>query len=449
MTVWTPDQVAALAPDAGAAKAGQALASPAKWGALGRDARALWGECQGSGSKPYQTAVDEAGPGFRCTCPSRKFPCKHALGLLFLHAGRPGAVPEGAPPPWVAEWIAGREARAEKKAAPPSGEPAKAPDPEAQAKRAARRDERVAAGVEEAARWMEDVVRQGFGTLASRPRGFWETVAARLVDAQAPGAARRVREMAPLPHSGDGWPDRLLERLGRLHLLAEAFRRLDALPGPAQDEVRAALGWTVRQEEVAAAEGVRDRWAVLGQRVEEEDRLLVRRTWLRGEETGRGALLLAFAAARQPLEPGPPPGRVLDAELAFYPAAFPLRATIRARHGEPRPLAALGGHASVTEAAAAWADALARNPWIERIGVPLTGVVPVRHGGDWLLRDAVGAGLPVAPSASEAGWPLLALSGGRPVDVFGEWDGDGLVPLSVVAEGRFLPLAPSRAGAAA
>nr|WP_279163542.1 SWIM zinc finger family protein [Rhodococcus erythropolis] len=26
--------------------------------------------------------VDLRGPAYKCSCPSRKFPCKHALGLL-------------------------------------------------------------------------------------------------------------------------------------------------------------------------------------------------------------------------------------------------------------------------------------------------------------------------------------------------------------------------------
>ncbi|HEU4452748.1 MAG TPA: SWIM zinc finger family protein [Longimicrobium sp.] len=445
MSGWTAEQVAALAPDPASAKAGQGLAAPAKWVSAGRDARAFWGECSGSGAKPYQVSVDTVGPAFRCSCPSRKFPCKHGLGLLFLHAARPGAVAEGAQPAWVAEWIAGRDEKSEKQAAKAAAPPAEsAPDPEAQAKRAARREERVAAGMEELERWLEDLVRQGLASLPSRPPSFWETPAARLVDAQAPGAARRVRQLSAVAHSGDGWPERMLERLSLLHLLARAYARIDALPEASREDVRAALGFTLRQEDAAAGEGVRDQWAVLGQRVEEEDRLTVRRTWLWGRSTGRSALLLAFAAGRQPLEPGPPPGTEMDAELAFYPGAAPLRAVVRTR-AESHPLAEMPGHGSISDALAAYGAALAANPWTERIAVSLPSVVPV-DGTRWMLRDHDGAVIPIHPSASAVGWPLLALAGGRPVGVFGEWDGDHLLPLSAFADGRFHPLAPSYAG---
>ena len=43
--------------------------------------------------------------------------------------------------------------------------------------------------------------------------------------------------------------------------------------------------------------------------------------------------------------------------------------------------------------------------------------------------------LHVGPPAS---WQLLALSGGRPVDLAGEWDEDGVVPSSVWAGDRLI-----------
>ena len=63
---WTAEQILALAPDAGSAKAGKDLASPRKWVSLGHDGQAAWGECQGSGAHPYQTKIDLQGPAFHC-----------------------------------------------------------------------------------------------------------------------------------------------------------------------------------------------------------------------------------------------------------------------------------------------------------------------------------------------------------------------------------------------
>ena len=111
MSSWTSKQVVALAPDDKSAKAGQKLATPSKWSALGSDERAVWGACRGSGAKPYLVRIDLSEPAFKCSCPSRKFPCKHALALFFLFVEKPGALSQDAPPAWLTEWLAARDER--------------------------------------------------------------------------------------------------------------------------------------------------------------------------------------------------------------------------------------------------------------------------------------------------------------------------------------------------
>ena len=137
-------------------------------------------------------------------------------------------------------------ARAASRPAP--GEPPR--DPEAAAKRAAEREARVAAGVEDLRRWLRDAVRGGLGAGRLRAWDEWDAFAARLVDAQAPGAASRLRSLGGVAAGRpDGWPERLLSGLGLLHLLCEAYPRAD---GPLRDDVRALLGWNVGREEVLA-----------------------------------------------------------------------------------------------------------------------------------------------------------------------------------------------------
>src|SRR5687767_13947787 len=101
----------ALAPDPASASAGQSLANVKKWTGLGRGERAIWGLCQGSGKTPYQVRVDLSEPAFKCSCPSRKFPCKHGLALLLLFAKQAGDFTSGDEPAWVADWTTERAAR--------------------------------------------------------------------------------------------------------------------------------------------------------------------------------------------------------------------------------------------------------------------------------------------------------------------------------------------------
>jgi len=457
-TTWTPEQILALAPDDGSRKAGQGLANPGKWVSLGvqSDGQAAWGECQGSGASPYQTKIDLGEPAFHCSCPSRKFPCKHALGLFLILAGQPARFAQGEPPAWVATWLESRAKRAEQKARKQeaaAGEGAAPADPEQarraaerQAKTAAERLAKVEAGLNELELWLGDLVRRGLASLAAESYAFWETPAARLVDAQAPGLARLVRELAGLPASGEGWQERLLERLGRLALAIEGYRRIDTLPPETQADLRAVIGWTQSQEQLLAGAGagagegsessVNDDWVVLGRRVSEEDRLRVQRLWLWGQQSRRPALLLSFAHGMQPFDLSLPPGSSLSAELTFFPGAFPLRALVRQRHSSPAPATALPGCATIAEAVAAHAAALTRNPWLETYPLSLQAVVPVARNGQWIARDSAGQRLPLAPGFGR-GWHLLALGGGHPLSLFGEWDGDYLSPLSAFIGDQF------------
>src|SRR5574341_2349715 len=124
ISAWTSAQVLTLAPDNASAKAGQALASSHKWTTLGRNERALWGECPGSAKEPYQVQIDLSEPAFKGTCPSRKFPCRHALGLFLLFASQPTVLNEQAAPAWVSEWLVKRDQQAQHQQARTAKDPA-------------------------------------------------------------------------------------------------------------------------------------------------------------------------------------------------------------------------------------------------------------------------------------------------------------------------------------
>ena len=289
-------------------------------------------------------------------------------------------------------------------------DPAGPKDPRAAARRAQQRESRVASGLAELDQWLCDQARQGLAVSQQAGYGHWGDIAARMIDAQAPGLAERLRALASVPHSGAGWAGRLLEEYALLHLLAVAYRRRDELPPPLRETVRSRIGFSLRQADVLArGQPVRDHWQVLARRDLEQDRIRARRTWLRGRKTGRDALLLSFAAAGQPLDGSLTVGTDADADLVFYPGAVPLRAVVLARHhgsdgGPPSGLPPSGG------LLAGYAAALAADPWLDSWPAVLQ-VTPARAPAP-AVRDADGDALPLHPGAGDC-WPLFALSGGQ------------------------------------
>lgn len=467
---WTTERVTALAPDPASAKNGKGLASLNKWNNLGKHQQIIWGECKGSGKDPYRTQVDLSEPAFRCSCPSRKFPCKHGLGLLFLMVGQPTALTGETPPDWVIDWIASR-AKREEKQKQKINEPEKPINLEAQAKRAKARLNKVEAGLQELQVWLRDLIRQGLTSVRTESYQFWEQPAARMVDAQAPNLARQLRDIPSIIASGTGWESRLLARLGKLHLLLEGFRRMESLPLSIQADIRSQIGWTQSQSELISdlvtdleddsslsQKLQQDHWLVVGQQVEVEERLRVSRTWLWGKQSHRYALFLQFAHGNQPFETNFLLGNYLEAELAFFESAYPLRAIIKARQnsqlltptnrigGASRrqsltldyypPTEDVGGYETIDLAIASYSSALVQNPWLERFPMTLQQVIPLHQEGKWFVRDRAAKLLSIS-SRFERSWALLALSGGHPVTIFGEWNGDNFYPLSIWIGDKF------------
>jgi SWIM zinc finger len=418
--------VLALAPDVASAAAARKVAAPALWMGTGCAGGLVWGQCVGSGGAPYITVVEPSAAAYRCSCPSRKLPCKHALALLLLWSN--GDVPDADDlADYAASWQRSRAERAGATATRARGER----DEQAAARRAELRRERVTAGLAELELWLGDQVRSGLSTMSGT---YWhaEPVAARMVDAQAPGIAATLRRLSAVPASGEGWPERLLAGYARLHLLARAHAQLDTLPPDFAATVRGYVGYSVSRERVLTEPAVRDRWLVVGVRDIADAAVPARRSYLRGEQTGRWAVVLAFDPQGQ--FGGNPDaafvaGTTLDADLHFYPGRPPLRVAVGVRHGEPAAGASPHARVDLVEQFDEWAAVLALDPWLPEWPTVLRGV-PVPGEPSWWFADESGASVSLLVGGIDP-WVLAAVSGGAPVAAAGEWSADGFRPLTV------------------
>lgn len=304
-------------------------------------------------------------------------------------------------------------------------------------------------GLTELGRWLDDRVRTGLADPSLARYATWDALAARLVDAQVGGLANRVRRLAGVVGASPDWHEQLLAEIGLLHLLAEAGRHLGSLPPALGDSVAAAIGWQVRQADVLAGVPETDHWHVAGRSDVREDRIEVRRVWLRGRATERWAMVLSFAAYGSRLDDSLIVGNVVHADVFRYPGALGLRSIVGRRYDDagnaaqpmlPLPLAAQPCVvATVQGACNEVGTALAVEPWIDRFPVTLRAA-PARRGGAWLLADHTGS-VPISPAATDI-TSLLACSGGTTVTITAEWTPRGFVPLALHLPDRTIDIGP-------
>ena len=454
--VWQVEQVLALAPSPSAAAAAQPLAVPTKWAGTGCSDVCVWGRCIGSTGEPYECVVDHVAVAAACTCPSRRRPCKHVLALLLLWAR--GQVPTGAVPGALHTRLsaavplqgsgtargqaASQPANESAEGAPQAGGAPGAPPPGAPQPGAPQRHpdrvERMSAGLAELDRWLLDRVRAGLAHPSLGEYRTWDDLAARLVNAQLSSLANRVRRLAGAVGSGPDWHEHVLAEIGVLYLLAQAGRRLGELPAPLAESVAAALGWQVRQADVLAGVPVTDDWVVMGRSDTREDRIEVRRVWLRGRNTGGWAMVLSFAAYQQVLDESMEVGTSMPADVFRYPGVLGLRALVGQRHGSPTTAHDVRGD-SVVGACRSVGEAVAAEPWVERVPCCLTGTL-TRVEGSWVLTDD-DAALPVEATPGALA-TMLACSQGGPVTLTAEWTPSGLVPLTIHMVDRAVDVGP-------
>lgn len=339
--ILTEEQIKGLAPKETAFKAGKKLSTSDKWEQASVSDRALWGSIKGSGKNPYVLMIDTKNLAYKCTCPSRQFPCKHALGLLLKYSAESDAFPRDTEPEHVVEWLGKREERANKvdKEEKELTEEDKAKRDKAKAKRQDDRMILVNAGLNEIKTWLHDLIQIGLLELPSRTDTYFLDMEKRMVDSKIPGIAGWIRSLRMIDYRNQAtWQEEALNIISKLYLLINAGEKLDQLEGVEKQHIQSLLGWTFKQKELMADEQTfteKDKWLILGATTELQDDIKIHRYWLKGLQTGRDAIIIRFETrfSAGTIEVPLAVGSILEAELAFYPSTLPHRALIK-KHKE-------------------------------------------------------------------------------------------------------------------
>jgi hypothetical protein len=412
-----------LATDQPSLKAAAGLAKPGKWSgvAASADGALIWGECAGSGANPYRVMADLRDLGNKCTCPSRKFPCKHVLALLWLNAEAILPFASADTPDWVTDWLGRRRTGVAPKAAAPAAakdlraaqeiEPEAPEDPKAvarreaaAAKRAGDTERAVLDALDALEQWVGDQLRQGLSAFIDDATARCRRIGARLVDGKAATLAGRIDELParllalPAPARVHG----AVIELGKLVLLARAYRA-----APRDADIRRAVASSESRETIISdPEALRlmAHWEVLAEQVRtRRDGLVSQTTWLLnlGETGPRFAMLLDYFPASAGRRGSVfTPGDQFAGEVLFYPARAPLRAVLVNR--APIPDAAPLGWPGPGDALdAVLAEPLLAEPWALDMPILLpAGRLAVDGAGQpWWRAQGGGIALPLAGQA--------------------------------------------------
>jgi hypothetical protein len=435
-------KIEALAPDQGSLASAKKLLKLSGWPTLGQNGTGLvWGECQGSGSSPYRVCIDEGDAGYKCNCPSRKFPCKHSLALMWIRLEGKAQFSQADTPSWVSDWVSRRRGPSAAVSSGPRAsmsaaeEVVQVVDEKVQARAAAAkersradREASIIGGIEELGLWLSDQIMSGCSTFAASPGQSCRAMAQRLVDAKAGGLAVMVDSMPSRLHAIPDAARSLaaVKELGVLHLISQAYVRQNALPPALREDVRQSVGWNLTREalfEHPLAVRESGEWRVWMTRSEvQPDKLRRNEAWLHSED--RFAVLIDYVpVSTGASSSGYAVGEAFDADLVYYPSSVPMRAVLARSSGTrvEAPVAPIGP--SVDDAYDAYVDALASKPWLGDHPLAFSRA-RVRRGDGGLYLCGDRTALPIAKSQQDAVWTLLRSTGLRGAGV---WNGDELL----------------------
>lgn len=429
VTGLTTSTAESLAPDQASLKAAGKLLKPAKWPLRETDGSYIWAECQGSGANPYRVIFDLRDHGYKCTCPSRKFPCKHTLALMILYAEGAADFSPGSIPQWGSDWIGRRRGAVPKPADDTPkpkvslskalrDDPAKPDDPKRTAATEAARQTRAKAtrdtqlaGLQDLETWIADQLSLGLPQLLGALPERCRTIAARMADAKAPSLSGRIDDIPErvLSLPAPARPDALIEELGKLVLLSRAMRSEPPHPG-----VTRLVASAESREEVLSdvhAESLQAVWQVVACHSRtRKDGLVAHSTWaLACGEVARFANLLDFVPASLGKRgAGFTVGDTFEAEMVFYPGSA-TRAVIRQR--SPSEAALWPQAADLPDQLS---QALAQAPWTQDMPV-LLGPGRLADLGGQTVWTATGMAQPDSAPVPVAQDRLPALTFGLPL----------------------------------
>ena len=259
-----------------------------------------------------------------------------------------------------------------------------------------------------------------------------------MVDAKATGLANMVKELGQTHFYTESWQHEFIDQLARIYMVANGYQHKDALPDALIEDIRSRIGFTQSQDELKEKDGITDIWIVLAKQVTEEDNITTERNWLYGSQTRQYALVLQFSVRGQGVPISLTPGMLLQAELAFYPSAQPLRAIIK-KHATSQVSPRFPGFTDWPQINVAIAKRNASLPFSVDQAFVIENITPVFYNNEWWLADTLHNMVQIKQGYKNI-FPLLAASGGHAFNMAVIGSENSFEPLGIWQDKRYMAI---------
>ena len=413
----TQEYILSISPDASSTKNANKIFSKTKWSVYRSD-RAIWCEIYGSGKKPYLTQVDIGDIAFKCSCPSRKFPCKHSLALgLYIANNGIDSIEVSDEPIWVKEWIDKRVEKSQKQMTQP-----KVKSQESIEKIEAKRWASAIKSVGFVADWLEDVMKLGILEFPNREYGYYQELKKRMVDLKLVGFNRFFTQLEDMSYV-DGYEEEVIYILTLIHQLVTSIKNHDKLDKSIKAEIGMLMGWSLSQKELLSqkdTEVVSDEWIVVSIELNEIDNLISRKVYLYGRATNRWAYILEFTHQSGYFKEHYRKGDIFDATLIFYDTFINQRAFVKERRENSLKLKreTLAPLSTLESGYRSFKEVLISFPWLDEYPLFISSCSIVRQDGRFYLVDRDDFVMLLSDFDMSEYYRFILLSDGEFVDVF-------------------------------
>ena len=441
---WSTTKIEQLVDTPSTLRRATMLAKSSNWKDLSTNYQVIWGTCTVFEQQHYKVRVHLISGHYQCNCLSKKL-CKHIIAIVLLHLKSSALFKHQILPDSLHKWkLTPDNTYKNNNRAALNQINNHNKIQQNKLKRWQKRLDLMASGIDTLDIWLSDIVRQGLANVPLEQTSFWDFIASKMMDAKLPAISTYLKETAVLIQHQNDWTELVIKRIGKLYAWISSFNNREKLSVDVQENLYRSLGKIIQKKVVIEQNFVQnDHWLVVGiHQGETIDKQLFRRTWLFGMKSLKMALIEDYSYYKSPFEFQYSLGSVISSNVYYYDKLPQQRALVE--HPKQINASALinwKGYANFDQALEAFHHHIIKNPWVNIFPMILDNIAPFLNNQHEIQgKDSENHLIQLHNLSEDSKWQLLAISGGGPICLMGEWDGYKFQPLAILQASNFIML---------